>query len=61
MKGSRQSVAITTPVNVNTVSAYELNYFELPITIKYRFVKIKDVKIYGSTGIALSFLMNGKY
>ncbi len=61
MKGSRQSVTITTPVNVNTVSEYELNYFELPITIKYRFVKIKDVKIYGSTGIALSLLMNGKY
>ena len=61
MKGSRQSVTITTPVNVDTVSEYELNYFELPITIKYRFVKIKDVKIYGSTGIALSLLMNGKY
>ena len=61
MKGSRQSVTITTPVNVNTVSEYEMNYFELPITIKYRFVKIKDVKIYGSTGIALSLLMNGKY
>jgi hypothetical protein len=61
MKGSRQSVTITTPFNVNTVSDYELNYFELPITIKYRFVKIRDVKIYGSTGIALSLLMNGKY
>jgi len=61
MKGSRQSVTITTPADVNTVSAYELNYFELPITIKYRFVKIKDVKIYGSTGIALSLLLNGKY
>jgi hypothetical protein len=61
MKGSRQSVTITTPVNINTVSEYELNYFELPITIKYRFVKIKDVKIYGSTGIALSLLLNGKY
>ena len=61
MKGSRQSVSITTPVDISTVSEYELNYFELPITIKYRFVKIKDVKIYGSTGIALSLLMNGKY
>lgn len=61
MKGSRQSVTITTPFNVNTVSEYALNYFELPITIKYRFVNIKDVKIYGSTGIALSLLMNGKY
>ena len=61
MKGSRQNVTITTPVDINTVSAYELNYFELPITIKYRFAKIKDVKIYGSTGIALSLLLNGNY
>jgi hypothetical protein len=61
MKGSRQSVAITTPVNVSTLSVYDLNYFELPITIKYRFVRIKDVKIYGSTGIALSLLLNGTY
>jgi hypothetical protein len=61
MKGSRQNVAITTPVDISTVSKYELNYFELPITIKYRFVRIKDVKIYGSTGIALSLLLNGKY
>jgi hypothetical protein len=61
MKGSRQRVAITTPVDISTVSEYELNYFELPITIKYRFVRIKDVKIYGSTGIALSLLLNGKY
>jgi opacity protein-like surface antigen len=61
MKGSRQSVTISVPFSVNTVSAYELNYFELPITIKYRFVRIKDVKIYGSAGIALSLLMNGKY
>lgn len=61
MKGSRQSVAITTPFDVNTVSRYELNYFELPVTVKYRFVKIKDLKIYGCTGIALSLLMNGNY
>ena len=61
MKGSRQNVSITTPYDVSTVSVYELNYFELPITIKYRFVKIKDVKIYGSTGIALSLLLNGNY
>jgi hypothetical protein len=61
MKGSRQNVTITTPYDVNTVSVYELNYFELPITIKYRFAKIKDVKIYGSAGIALSLLLNGNY
>jgi hypothetical protein len=61
MKGSRQNVTITTPVNINTVSEYNLNYFEMPIVIKYKFVKIKNLGIYGSAGIALSLLMNGEY
>jgi len=61
MKGSRQNVTITTPVNINTVSEYDLNYFEMPIIIKYRFVNIKNFGIYGSAGIALSLLMNGEY
>ena len=61
MKGSRQNVTITTPVNINTVSEYDLNYFEMPILIKYKFVNIKNFGIYGSTGIALSLLMNGEY
>jgi hypothetical protein len=61
MKGSRQNVTITTPVNINTVSEYDLNYFEMPIVIKYKFVNIKNFGIYGSAGIALSLLMNGEY
>jgi hypothetical protein len=61
MKGSRQNVTITTPVNINTASEYDLNYFEMPILIKYKFVNIKNFGIYGSTGIALSLLMNGGY
>ena len=61
MKGSRQNVTITTPVNINTVSEYDLNYFEMPIVIKYKFVNIKNIGIYGSTGIALSLLINGEY
>jgi hypothetical protein len=61
MKGSRQNVTITTPVNINTVSEYDLNYFEMPIIIKYNFVNIKNFGIYGSAGIALSLLMNGEY
>ncbi|MCU0473350.1 MAG: PorT family protein [Bacteroidales bacterium] len=60
-KGSRQDVTITTPANINTVSEYNLNYFEMPIIIKYKFVNIKNFGIYGSTGIALSLLMNGDY
>ena len=61
MKGSRQNVTINVPVNINTVSEYNLNYFEMPIIIKYKFVNIKNFGIYGSTGIALSLLMNGEY
>jgi hypothetical protein len=61
MKGSRQNVTITTPVNINTVLEYNLNYFEMPMIIKYKFVKIKNFGIYGSTGIALSLLINGEY
>ncbi len=61
MKGSRQDVTISEPVNVNTVSEYNLNYFEMPLILKYRFVKIKNFGIYGSTGIALSLLLNGDY
>jgi hypothetical protein len=61
MKGSRQNVTITTPVNINTVSEYNLNYFEMPMVLKYRFVKIRNFGIYGNTGIALSLLLSGEY
>ena len=61
MKGSRQDVTISVPVNINTFSVYNLNYFEMPIVLKYKFVNIKNVGIYGSTGIALSLLLNGDY
>ena len=61
MKGSRQDVTINTPFNINTVSEYNLNYFEMPMIVKYRFVKIKNLGIYGTTGIALSLLLNGDY
>ena len=62
MKGSGQDVTITTPpFNINTVSEYKLNYFEMPIVIKYKFVNIKNIGIYGSAGIALSLLINGEY
>jgi hypothetical protein len=61
MKGSRQNVTITQPFSINTVSEYNLNYFEMPMIVKYQFIKINDLGIYGSTGIALSLLMNGEY
>lgn len=61
MKGSGQDVTITTPLNINTVSEYKLNYFEMPIILKYKFVNFKNIGIYGSTGIALSLLIDGGY
>jgi hypothetical protein len=61
MKGSRQNVTINSPVNINTISEYDLNYFEMPMILKYKFVKIKNLGIYGCTGIALSLLLNGEY
>ena len=61
MKGSRQNVTISQPFSINTVSEYNLNYFEMPMIVKYQFIKIKNLGIYGSTGIALSLLMNGEY
>jgi len=60
-KGSRQNVTMTTPVNINTVLEYDLNYFEMPIVLKYKIFNINNWGIYGSTGIALSLLMNGEY
>lgn len=61
MKGSRQDVSFTDPIPINTVSEYNINYFEMPMLLRYTFVKIKSVGIYGSTGIALSLLLNGDY
>ncbi len=61
MKGSGQDVTITTPLNINTKSEYKMNYFEMPMVLKYRFVNIKDFGIYGNTGIALTLLINGDY
>lgn len=60
-KGSKQDVTINGPVSVNTVSDYNLNYFEMPMIIKYRFFKIREFGVYGSTGIALSLLIDGDY
>ena len=61
MKGSGQDVTFTVPIPINTVSEYELNYFEMPMILRYNFVNIKNVGIYGHTGIALSLLLNGEY
>lgn len=59
-KGSKQLVTMTQPP-ITTNSEYKINYFELPILFRYNFVNIGNVKIYGSSGFALSLLLNGKY
>jgi Outer membrane protein beta-barrel domain len=61
MKGSGQHVSFTEPFPVNTVSEYKLNYFEMPMLVRYNIFNIKNVGIYGNTGIALSLLLNGEY
>lgn len=62
MKGSGQDVSVTEDgIPVNTVSEYKLNYFDMPILVRYKFVNIKNISIYGQTGIALSLLLNGDY
>lgn len=61
MKGSGQDVSFTVPFPINTVSEYKLNYFEMPMLVRYNFVNIKNVGIYGHTGIALSLLLDGEY
>lgn len=66
-KGSRQDVSQTQPTGPNTFltittnSKYNIDYFELPILFRYNFVNIGNVKIFGSSGFALSVLLNGKY
>lgn len=61
MKGSGQDVSFTSPFPINTVSEYKLNYFEMPMLVRYNIFNIKNAGIYGNTGIALSLLMNGEY
>jgi hypothetical protein len=60
MKGSREDIQmIDLPVNVHP--EYDLNYFEIPIVFRYIFVRLGKIKLYGSTGFALSILLNGEY
>lgn len=58
-KGSREDITmLAQPVKTHT--EYNLNYFELPMLFRYTFVKVGNFKIYGSTGFALSILLNGE-
>ena len=59
MKGSREDITMHT-LPVNTHTEYDLNYFELPFIVRYTFVRFGNVNIYGSSGFALSILLNGE-
>jgi len=60
MKGSREDInMINMPVKTHT--EYDLNYFEIPIVFRYTFVRLWDLDIYGSTGFALSIMLDGEY
>ena len=58
MKGSRQDIGIPEQ-SVNTHVVYDINYFELPLAIKYIIFNIGDFKFYGTCGYTLSVLLNG--
>ena len=60
MKGSRQNIKLNN-LPVSTFSKYNLDYFELPILFRYTVFKIGSVGIYGSSGFALSLLLDGDY
>lgn len=59
-KGSRQQITMTQPM-LSTSTKYNINYFELPMLFRYTFVNIGNVSVFGSSGFALSMLLNGKY
>lgn len=59
-KGSTQHVSMAEPP-FKSSSEYKIDYFELPILFRYTFAKIGSVGIFGSSGFALSVLLNGEY
>lgn len=57
-KGSREDITLKTfPVTTHT--EYDLNYIEIPIVFRYTFANLWDIDIYGSTGFALSIMLDG--
>ncbi len=60
-KGSRQDVSLTEPTKLHTISDYHLDYFELPVALKYKFARIRNVEFYGSSGFVYSMLLDSKY
>ena len=46
---------------IKTHTEYDLNYFEIPIVMRYTFARLGNFTIYGCSGFALSILLNGEY
>ena len=59
MKGSRQDISMDVPP-LHSHTEYNQNYLELPFVLRYTIVKLGNFEIYGSSGFALSILLNGK-
>lgn len=59
-KGSIEDIALKDR-SINTHTEYDLNYFEIPVLLRYTFVRLGKINIYGSSGFALSILLNGEY
>jgi hypothetical protein len=59
-KGSMEDIdLIDRPIKTHT--EYDLNYFEIPIVMRYSFAKVKNCTIYGCSGFTLSIFLNGEY
>ena len=59
-KGSAEDIALKDrPINTRT--EYDINYFEIPMVMRLTFARIKNCKIYLTSGFALSILLDGEY
>jgi hypothetical protein len=59
-KGSREDIELKDrPIITRT--EYDLNYFELPISMRLAFARIKKCNIYMSSGFSMSILLGGEY
>ncbi len=59
MKGSRHDIGIPAD-GVQTLTLYDINYFEIPLVFRYVFLHFGDYRVYGACGWAMSILLNGR-
>jgi hypothetical protein len=59
-KGSIEDIdLIDRPIYSHT--EYDLNYFEIPMLMRWSFANLGAFTLYGTSGFALSILLNGEY